>query len=76
MKTETIKSIQRVYDETLRTISLKQLQERHWDDQQLMEVINGVGSKDDPNEISLEALQHKLHCLEILLKGEENGSAI
>ena len=39
MDTKTIKSIQRVYDETMKTISLKTLQEHHWSDKDLMKII-------------------------------------
>ena len=72
MKTETIKSIQRVYDETLKTISLKTLQEHHWSDKDLMNILDEI----ETNNYSIESLQHKLKYLELLLKGEENGIAI
>ena len=72
MDTKTIKSIQRVYDETLRAIGLRQLRESHWDDQNLMKVLDEI----EPNDSSLEKLQYKRSCLELIMRGEDHAITV
>ena len=64
MSPEKLKEVRKIYDETLREIGVKKLQEIHWYDEELLKTIG-----EPNNDTSVESLYHKLGCLELIMRG-------
>ena len=71
MSPEKLKEVRKIYDETLREIGIKKLQEIHWYDEELLEVVGKPN-----NDTSVESLYHKLSFLELIVRGGSDVATV
>ena len=71
MNPKKLKEVKKLYDETLNEIGVKKLQEIHWYDEELLKTIG-----EPNNDTSLDSLQHKLSCLELIMRGASDVATV
>ncbi|MDC1295281.1 hypothetical protein N8077_02965 [Myxococcota bacterium] len=72
MSPKTKQTLEHIYDEHLKILSIQQLKDFHWDDSSLMETLKSLDDKYD-SSVDAGSIQHKLHHLKMVLELDKKG---